>query len=119
VVVPANLIQQWVNEIRKHTTGLSVLIMKDGKQALPPARELLTFDIILFTKSRFDKEAKLCTDDTNPEGRSSLRDIHFKRLIYDEGHTLGNSSNSSPTETFTLVNKLEISARWVVSGSKF
>lgn len=114
VVVPPNLLQQWINEINKHTTTLNILIMGDSKKALPTAMELLDYDIILFTKSRFDNEAKLGQLET-----SSLRDVHFKRLIYDEGHNFGSATSSSPTESFILMHALQITARWIISGSVY
>lgn len=113
VVVPSNLLQQWINEINKHTETLHVLVMKDTNTALPDAVELLEYDIILFTKSRFDKEAKSGIE-TSP-----LMNVHFKRIIYDEGHTFGSASSSSPTESFVLMNTLRITARWIISGSKY
>ena len=146
VVVPANLVQQWRQEIKKHTIGLKVLVMNSLKAKLPPAEELCEFDLILFSKQRFDKEAKDGSDDMgrrrtttssvcrcpyigstrerdctcfNEEDvyRSPLKDIHFKRLITDEGHNYGNSSKSSRTEAVTVVDFLQLSARWIVSGT--
>jgi SNF2 family DNA or RNA helicase len=113
IVVPANLLQQWLNEIHKHTKGLRVLALKDMRAEVPSAIEILDYDILLFTKGRFDKEAK-----PGQLNQTPLRNVRFKRLIYDEGHTFGSASNSSQTEAFTLVNALQISARWIVSGSK-
>ena len=48
---------------------------------------------------------------------SPLKDLHFKRLIVDEGHTFGNSSSSSKTEAVSVVEFLQLSARWIVSGT--
>ncbi|KAH7364689.1 hypothetical protein BKA65DRAFT_491871 [Rhexocercosporidium sp. MPI-PUGE-AT-0058] len=154
VVAPANLIQQWQHEIKKHTTGLKTLVMKAMSDALPPAEDLADYDIILFSKQRFDKEAAYEIE-TNEKsaisgstsrqtfvnggqpGRTSkngghsrwtstefkqvyhspLKDLHFKRLIVDEGHTFGNSSSSSRTEAGAVLDFLQVSARWIVSGT--
>jgi hypothetical protein len=146
VIVPANLVQQWRHEIKKHTTGLKCLIIKDKKDKLPPPEELVDFDIILFSKSRFEQEAK---DGSDNQGRrrstttrvcrcpyiadtrirdctcfreedvyhSPLKSLHFKRLITDEGHTFGNSARSSTTTAVTVVDFLQLDARWIASGT--
>lgn len=110
VVVPPNLIQQWLDEIKKHTRGLKVISLASSRDVLPSAVELLDYDIVLFTKTRFDKEGK---DLEN----SPLVKIHFKRLIFDEGHTVGNSSAGSQTDSFKLIESLKLTARWIVSGT--
>ena len=145
VVVPANLVKQWVQEINKHTRGLKVLVMSKGKDRLPAAEELAEYDIILFSRQRFDKEAQ---DGSDPSGRrtstpkecncpyiggsrvrnctclkeqdiyhSPLKDLHFKRLITDEGHIFGNASKSSITDASTVVQFLQVTSRWIVSGT--
>ena len=146
VVVPSNLVQQWRHEIRKHTIGLKVLVMNSNKGTLPAAKELAEFDIILFSRQRFEKEAR---DGSDNQGRrrtttnsvcrcpyigstrerdctcfreedtyrSPLKDLHFKRLITDEGHNFGNASSSSKTEAVTVVDFLQLTSRWIVSGT--
>jgi SNF2 family DNA or RNA helicase len=144
VVVPTNLVQQWLHEIKKHTIGLKVLIMNELSTPLPCAEDLAEYDILLFSKQRFEKEATGIIDTSEVKGKSSsarssssyvaeysrrpelreevvyhspLKDLHFKRLIVDEGHTFGNSSASSRTEAVTVVEFLQLSARWIVSGT--
>jgi superfamily II DNA or RNA helicase len=148
VVVPTNLVQQWLHEIKKHTTGLKVLTMNELSTPLPSSEDLAEYDILLFSKQRFEKEATVTTetnDDRFPAAprpedfrrgedwlraysehraapipvpyHSPLKDLHFKRLIVDEGHTFGNSSSSSRTEAVTVVEFLQLSARWIVSGT--
>lgn len=145
VVVPANLVKQWVHEISKHTSGLKVLIMNNNKHQVPLAEELIDYDIILFSKQRFDKEAHDGSDESGRRTstpivchcpyigssrtrnctcfkeehvyRSPLKDLHFKRLITDEGHTFGNASKSSITEAATVVQFLQVTSRWIVSGT--
>jgi SNF2 family DNA or RNA helicase len=146
VVCPSNLVQQWRAEIQKHTTGLKVLFRNSMKDPIPPAEELADYDIILFGKQRFEREAR---DGSDSKGRrrtttstqcncpyigatrerdctcfnedevyrSPLKDLHFKRIITDEGHTFGNSSNSSKTEAVTVLDFLRVESRWIVSGT--
>ena len=146
VVVPTNLVQQWLHEIKKHTTGLKVLTMNELSTPLPSSEDLAEYDILLFSKQRFEKEASVSPEMTcqerapNPRDfqsveawtrasaeasaastpvpyHSPLKDLHFKRLIVDEGHTFGNSSSSSRTEAVTVVESLQLSARWIISGT--
>lgn len=137
VVVPPNLVQQWLREINKHTVkgGLNLLLMDDSKKDLPNAEQLLEYDIILFSKQRFEQEARDEQANGNeeyPSGKrnnmksrsngtipyqSPLKDIHFKRLIIDEGHTFGNATKTSKTEAVTVVDFLKLSARWIISGT--
>ncbi|KAI2472083.1 SNF2 family N-terminal domain-containing protein [Annulohypoxylon bovei var. microspora] len=110
VVVPNNLVKQWRDEIKKHTTGLNVLILVD-KQDIPPVSELLTYDLILFSESRFEwieKEHSI---------HCSLACIRFKRCIIDEGHKLGHKHKSWKSDAMRVLDRLEISARWVVTGT--
>jgi hypothetical protein len=133
VVVPANLVRQWEREIEKHTTGLKVLVMRSNQSKLPPAAELTEYDIILFSRQRFERESK---DGSDSDGRrpssggktprgfqfdnvyhSPLRDLHFKRLITDEGHTMGNANNTTKTNAVVVVDFLQLTSRWIVSGT--
>jgi hypothetical protein len=142
VVVPANLVRQWESEIRKHTNGLlKVLVLSKSTDELPQAVELAEYDIVLFSRQRFDKESRDGTDashrrrsiipkrctcrlemvckcfNSDEAYHSPLRDVHFKRLITDEGHTMGNSNNSYSSNTVIVVDFLNVSSRWIVSGT--
>lgn len=118
VVVPPNLAQQWKQEISKHTNGLKVLVCV-RKQELPPVHELLEYDIILFSSTRFERLWLDVTTDRDgaylPE--SPLAQIHFKRCIVDEGHKLGNSTASNKSNLHLMLDSLQISARWIVTGT--
>ncbi|KAJ4259211.1 hypothetical protein NW757_002541 [Fusarium falciforme] len=84
VVVPANLVEQWEQEIRKHTEGLKVLVITKGIQ-LPPTKELLKYDLILLSQTRLETLAR---QGGGKLSESPLSNIHFKRCIFDEGHKL-------------------------------
>jgi hypothetical protein len=122
---------------------LRILLMEEPKSVLPAADELRGHDVIIFSRSRFEMEVKdgaddrgrrllsrppLCTcpyigatrtvdchclkaDDIY---ESPLKQLHFKRLIIDEGHFFSSSNN-----TAVLVAKKLVTAdhRWVVSGT--
>ncbi|KAI0398581.1 hypothetical protein F5Y17DRAFT_9517 [Xylariaceae sp. FL0594] len=112
IIVPHNLVKQWKNEIAKHTTGLNVLIMCNT-EPIPPVNELLQYDILLFSVVRFtrilheDQYSKDCP----------LYHIHFKRCIIDEAHKLGNVTRATNSSQLNMLDRLQISARWAVTGT--
>ncbi|KAF2005315.1 hypothetical protein P154DRAFT_424964 [Amniculicola lignicola CBS 123094] len=162
IVVPRNLLHQWQSEIRKHLVqgSLKVLVM-DSKPArapkrqipqdnemelrseLPSVAELLKYDIIMFTRNRFEDEISDGTDDSTrrmPPGapstcqcpvigattipdcsclnkgglyESPLKRLHWLRLIIDEGHNF----SSGMSDAVIVSKQLRVERRWVVSGT--
>ncbi|TKX24269.1 SNF2 family N-terminal domain-containing protein 5 [Elsinoe australis] len=145
VVVPRNLCSQWQSEIEKHVEPgvLNILVMEDLKKDLPSADDLRKYDLILFSRNRFEQESR---DGSDEQGRrfsktplacncpyigatrtrdctclrtddlysSPLKDLHFLRVIIDEGHSF-----SSTNSLAALVAERLVTAdhRWVVSGT--
>ncbi|KAK8069108.1 hypothetical protein PG994_005724 [Apiospora phragmitis] len=116
IIVPNNLVRQWQKEIKKHTVGLSTLVLEDLKSEIPVASILKTYDIILFSKSRIEKIERDRDTDQGYE-ISILQGLLFKRCIIDEGHGLGNGSRQWRTDFMVLLDALEIDIRWVVTGT--
>ncbi|KXX76119.1 DNA repair protein rad8 [Madurella mycetomatis] len=114
VIVPPNLVQQWKQEIAKHTSGLKFLVV-DKKQKLPPAVELADFDVVLFSSTRFERMWKGL--DNSWEGVNTLAQIHFKRCIVDEGHKLGNSTMRKRSDVHLFIDHLRIASKWIVTGT--
>lgn len=146
VVCPPNLVMQWRSEMSKHVDPdfFKVLVMDKADSPIPPVQELLEYDVLLFSKSRFDRESRedmdskgrrasggrplVCTcpyvgatrtrDCTcfNPSAvyKSPLSSIRFKRLIMDEGHFLGSGNK---TKGATVTERLSVERRWIVSGT--
>lgn len=108
IIVPPNLLSQWRKEISTHIEDdrFKVLYLDTSNEAATPsADELLSYDIILMSRPRFEKEmapnesAKasskvkrarggcLCSLDDdchcsrNDEYRTPLKDLHFLRII--------------------------------------
>ncbi|KAF1358862.1 hypothetical protein EJ07DRAFT_166331 [Lizonia empirigonia] len=163
LVVPKNLLHQWQSEIRKHLLpkALKILVVdtmsKRSKakaipadpdefvyaSELPAPTELMKYDIVLFTRNRFEQEIQ---DGADTQGRryvvgvsrayicpyigatripdcncfgsgtvyeSPLLKLHWLRIIIDEGHNF-----SSATSNAVLVAKqIQVERRWVVSGT--
>ncbi|KAH7075554.1 P-loop containing nucleoside triphosphate hydrolase protein [Paraphoma chrysanthemicola] len=164
IVVPRNLLHQWQAEIKKHVLpgGLNILVVdsvpKRGSKAarsqpgsdimtfaseLPAPTELMRFDVVLFTRNRFEQEIQ---DGTDEQGRraaagitrscncpyigssripdcncvgtgtvyeSPLRKLHWLRIIIDEGH----SFSSSVSNAVLVAKQIQAERRWVVSGT--
>lgn len=163
LVVPKNLLHQWQSEIRKHLLpqALKILVVVsvskrskskvtppdlagfDFTSELPAPTELMKYDVILFTRTRFEQEIQ---DGADSQGRryvagvsracicpyigatripdcscfgsgkvyeSPLLKLHWLRIIIDEGHNF-----SSATSNAVLVAKqIQAERRWVVSGT--
>lgn len=119
VIVPANLIWQWSAEIEKHTKGLKYLIV-DARKPIPSVDELLDFDLILFSATRFERlmSEVVTTDGSGAQVLNSpLARIQFKRVIVDEGHRLGSSTQASKSDLHLIIDLLQVSSRWIVTGT--
>lgn len=116
IIVPANLVVQWRGEIARHVDSaesLQVLIIDNLSQAMPSANQLLDYDIILLSKPRFEREVK--GDEFGVEYRSPLKDLHWLRIIVDEGHSF--ASTGSKTNAVHVLDQLHVERRWIISGT--
>ncbi|KAL1889561.1 hypothetical protein Sste5346_008810 [Sporothrix stenoceras] len=118
VIVPANLVRQWEEEIAKHTEGLNVIVVSGIRAPVPTTAQILAADILLFSIPRFKKlvqDRKVTRDGYELE--SPLASVHFKRVIVDEGHHIGNSNMGRKSDLLLVLDCLQISARWIVTGT--
>ncbi|BFZ64498.1 hypothetical protein YB2330_005644 [Saitoella coloradoensis] len=139
VVVPDTLIGQWRQEVNKHTEGgtLRVLTLFRPGHAIPPVSELLGYDLVLISQCRFSMEednggfefagvpracrcsyigATRIVDCHCPKKlvrTSPLMGVHWKRIVVDEGHSMG----SGDTRAVRLAGKLRVERRWCVTGT--
>ncbi|GAA5981933.1 hypothetical protein JCM10908_004673 [Rhodotorula pacifica] len=106
IVVPTDLVRQWEAQIREHLEpgALRYLVLRTAKDKFRSAAEMATFDLILMSVARFSDAAE--ANDT------SLRGVHWKRLVIDEGHVLSNG-----TRMRKLAQELRTESRWAVSGT--
>ncbi|MED6133612.1 hypothetical protein PIB30_029784 [Stylosanthes scabra] len=109
IVVPANLVDHWKTQIEKHVTPGQLRVYVCIDQRKPSAHCLAwDYDVVITTFSRLSAE-------WNPRKRSVLMQVHWFRIILDEGHTLGSSLN--------LTNKLQMAIsmmaanRWILTGT--
>lgn len=86
VVVPTDLVRQWESQIKEHVEphALRCLVLRTAKDKFRSAAEMATYDLILMSVARFSDAAE-ATD-------TSLRGVHWKRLVIDEGHVLSNGT---------------------------
>lgn len=143
IIVPQNLLSQWNSEISLHVEGdkLKVLCIDSSEEvSVPSANELLPCDIILMSRQRFERElaptetAKArrkpkgaakggcncsldedCHCSTGNDYQSPLKEIHFLRIIMDEGHEF--SSSGRQGAAYWALQTLHVDRRWVVSGT--
>ncbi|KAL8762182.1 MAG: hypothetical protein Q9184_001779 [Pyrenodesmia sp. 2 TL-2023] len=136
IVVPQNLFSHWKNEIAVHTEkeALKVLHLENNDTVMPPATGLQLYDMILMSKGRLEKEMSLtsnlespCTcERTEPCNcpahsgvgvlySSPLADLHFLRIIVDEGHDF--SSFGRKNNAVSALQKLKVDRRWIISGT--
>jgi len=147
IVVPPNLIYQWEEQIKKHCVlgqkGSLRYLLIDQHQKLPDYSILLEYDLILMSRTQFDREIRSGRDkhgatefsgmlqscDCPYIGSSRIRDchctkpdeyyqsplfkIHWKRLIIDEGHSM----SATNTNSIIVVSKLKVQSKWVVTGT--
>lgn len=111
IVLPDNLFHQWRVEIFKHVEKnfLNVLEISTSEQSnvLKAAhiRELLSNDIILISNSVFSKQFE--------SANSVLRNVFWKRLIIDEGHSM----NSKTSRAVLLTKDLMYERMWAITGT--
>ena len=120
VIVPDNLVAQWRNEIKNHTTGLRVLHMTHNRTPIPQATILLTYDVIIFSLTRFELVQRARYHPVTGalmDVYCPLEHIRFKRCIIDEGHKLGLNGPGFKSDLMRVIERLEIAARWVVTGT--
>ncbi|KAL8952915.1 MAG: hypothetical protein Q9222_001205 [Ikaeria aurantiellina] len=132
IVVPSNLFSHWRNELDMHVEAdaLNVLYLDSNEISTPKADSLLYYDVILMTKARLEEEMSLnsslkiicacpvnecCRCSSKTLYESPLKDLHFLRIIVDEGHDF--SSFGRKNNAVFALQKLHVDRRWIVSGT--
>ncbi|MCJ1274793.1 hypothetical protein MMC21_002591 [Puttea exsequens] len=116
IITPQNLLDQWKSEINSHIekNHLAVLYLADeGKVAMPPSKELQKYDIVLMSRQVFEKE--MVPSATKNEYQSPLKDLHFLRIILDEGHDFASSGHKG--SLYWAIQQLHVDRKWICSGT--
>lgn len=138
VVVPLNLFTQWQSEMALHIEpgAQKILLVQALDTLMPSKNEILTCDVLLISKQRLEREMKpleinattkktvkcVCSSvrDCNcaaagPNYHSPLRNLHFLRIIVDEGHDFASSGGTN--NAIWALRRLHVDRRWIVSGT--
>ncbi|PIN04982.1 hypothetical protein CDL12_22477 [Handroanthus impetiginosus] len=110
VVVPSNLVDHWKTQIERHVRPGQLRVYIWGDQKKKPSAHILAwdYDVVITTFNRLSAE-------WGPRKRSVIMQVHWLRVMLDEGHTLGSS--------LTLTNKLQMAVsltatnRWLLTGT--
>ncbi|KAJ1814420.1 hypothetical protein LPJ75_002778, partial [Coemansia sp. RSA 2598] len=140
VVVPDNLIDQWVREKYKHIEdfhGIEMLKIDSSTNNIPEPKTLIKYDLVLISVGRLSKEyipidsnlgelwfmcrcysrgLQICTCKQRTQSatyRSPLLRVHWKRLIVDEGHIM----SSRNTTRSMMAAYLIAERRWICTGT--
>jgi SNF2 family DNA or RNA helicase len=107
IICPRTLFDQWRYEIAKHldTAVISTLYLTNSKFQTPDSQKLIEYDIVLISAPRFALEEN--------DKESPFKQVLWKRLIIDEGHTM----SSTKSRLSFLAKGLYAERRWAVTGT--
>lgn len=109
VVVPSNLVDHWKTQIEKHVRPGQLRVYLWIDHTKPSAHDLAwDYDVVITTFSRLSAE-------WGPRKRSVLMQVHWLRVMLDEGHTLG--SSLALTNKLQMAVSLKTSNRWILTGT--
>ncbi|RMZ77391.1 hypothetical protein DV738_g4340, partial [Chaetothyriales sp. CBS 135597] len=120
VIVPPNLLVQWQHEIAKHIEpgALDLLVLDSSTKTTPDWQELMKYDIVLISKTRFEQEFRegyLAQSRWEDGYICPFTQLRWLRVICDEGHAFARSA--SPTHSSMLLNKMSFERLWSISGT--
>ena len=106
IILPAPLIQQWVNEI-KRITNHNVLVYHGKNKKNITIEDLEKAPFVIATYN-----AIIVRKDEVPSNASLLHKIKWKRIIFDEAHHLRNKNSRN-----WGANILKSNIKWLISGT--
>eukprot|EP00516_Mucochytrium_quahogii_P006075 CAMPEP_0203753102 /NCGR_PEP_ID=MMETSP0098-20131031/6920_1 /ASSEMBLY_ACC=CAM_ASM_000208 /TAXON_ID=96639 /ORGANISM=" , Strain NY0313808BC1" /LENGTH=1259 /DNA_ID=CAMNT_0050643553 /DNA_START=163 /DNA_END=3942 /DNA_ORIENTATION=+ len=116
VVVPKTLLSHWKNQVETHIDPKFFppklfYFDTDPKSSLPAAKDLAKYVAVFTTTSRLSREEGTLR---KRKAESPLQQLHWLRVIMDEGHCLG-----ACTQTLygNFLNNLVAERRWVMTGT--
>ncbi|GFQ04949.1 F-box protein at3g54460 [Phtheirospermum japonicum] len=110
IIVPSNLVDHWITQIERHVRPGQLRVYIWGDQKKKPSAHSLAwdYDVVITTFSRLSAE-------WGPRKKSVLMQVHWLRVMLDEGHTLG--SSLSLTNKLQMVVSLTATNRWLLTGT--
>ncbi|KAK4414546.1 F-box protein [Sesamum alatum] len=110
IVVPSNLVDHWRTQIERHVRPGQLRVYIWGDQKKKPSGHCLAwdYDVVITTFNRLSAE-------WGPHKRSVLMQVHWLRVVLDEGHTLGSSLNL--TNKLQMAVSLTATNRWLLTGT--
>ena len=134
VILPQNLLHQWQHEISRHFSPhtFKILCLDTRERVVTPeVPELLKFDIIFFTRQRFEQEMfpSVAMNESRPcwcprgsdcrcwaraNYKSPLASMHFLRVIMDEGHDFAGARRNN---VYYALSRLRVDRKWILSGT--
>ncbi|CDK29549.1 unnamed protein product [Kuraishia capsulata CBS 1993] len=106
VVTPDNIWHQWTHEIEKHVKDgyLNVLYFRNKDSLLGvDHKTIIASDMVIMAISCF----------TSPASVSLMKNIHWKRFIIDEGHSM----TSKTSNAVYLAKEMSADRKWVITGT--
>eukprot|EP01119_Soliformovum_irregulare_P014104 TRINITY_DN3826_c0_g1_i1.p1 TRINITY_DN3826_c0_g1~~TRINITY_DN3826_c0_g1_i1.p1 ORF type:complete len:1079 (-),score=279.78 TRINITY_DN3826_c0_g1_i1:71-3307(-) len=125
IVCPLSVLQQWGDEIVKHTPeGMFKIYVYHGATRNRDASKLAEFDVVLTTFATLAAEIPAeSTGKTGkkkekivpavPAAKGGLMDVFWHRIVLDEAHTIKDKS----TRTAKAAYQLKSTNRWAVTGT--
>lgn len=106
IICPSGLVDNWIVEINKHTSGVNATKYYGAK------RKLIDNQLIYVTSYM-----TLISDSKLDQSKSILTYYNFGRIILDEGHMIRNSRSKKTLELLKYNAKFENIKRWVLSAT--
>ncbi|KAK9237884.1 P-loop containing nucleoside triphosphate hydrolase protein [Lipomyces kononenkoae] len=105
VICPDALVHQWLSELEKHVIKGFLNVLSFNGYDCGSNVDFSSFDVVLMSQRRFALEFR--------QPSSPLLQVRWKRIIVDEGHSMGNSQ----TNAAFAAKQLFVDRKWAVTGT--
>uniref|UniRef100_K3W7Q3 RING-type domain-containing protein n=1 Tax=Globisporangium ultimum (strain ATCC 200006 / CBS 805.95 / DAOM BR144) TaxID=431595 RepID=K3W7Q3_GLOUD len=136
IIVPDPLVEHWKYQIETHVEPGALNVYIDNGKKLPTCQQLATYDVVITSFTRLAQEWKWNRPVSALEARaperygfedtarfidgeirgelSALLRIHWVRVVVDEGHKLGGTTETSQMR---MARVFHAEKRWVMTGT--
>ncbi|KAF1320466.1 F-box protein, partial [Globisporangium splendens] len=136
IIVPDPLVEHWKYQIETHVEPGALNVYIDNGKTLPTCQQLATYDAVITSFTRLAQEWKWNRPVSALEARaperygfedtarfidgeirgelSALLRIHWVRIVVDEGHKLGGTTETSQMR---MARVFHAEKRWVMTGT--